>query len=81
VRDLKDHISQVLDEVREKGEPVEVTKHGRSVARIVPISADERNADRDINGAWTALNKLAERIRAQWPEGVSAEDVLNDVRG
>lgn len=80
VRQLKDHISEVLDDVHLKREIIEVTRHGQAIARIVPMSAEARNGDRDSNGAWTELNKLAERIRAQWPQGVTAEDVLNDVR-
>jgi prevent-host-death family protein len=81
VRELKDHISEVLEDLQKNGEPVLVTKHGRSVARITPISDEERRVSHDANDAWTALNRLAERIRAQWPQGVSAEDVLNDIRG
>jgi prevent-host-death family protein len=30
---------------------------------------------------WTDLNSLAEQIRKHWPEGITAEDVMNDVRG
>ncbi len=80
VRQLKDHISEVLDEVREKGEIVEITKHGQAVARIVPVPLETGDVDRDRDGMWTELNRLAERIRAQWPKGVTAEDVLNDIR-
>ena len=35
---LKAHLLGVLDEVAASGEPVTVTKHGRPVARIVPIA-------------------------------------------
>lgn len=80
VRQLKDHISEVLDEVREKGETIEITKHGQAVARIVPVPLERGDVGRDRDGMWSELNRLAERIRAQWPEGVTAEDVLNDIR-
>ena len=38
VRELKERASQVLRRVRERGEEVEVTHHGRVVARLIPVS-------------------------------------------
>ena len=37
VRDLRDHLSRYLDEVRDGGELV-VTEHGRPIARILPAA-------------------------------------------
>jgi prevent-host-death family protein len=36
---LKAELLGVLDDVEETGEPVIVTKHGRAVARIVPMAS------------------------------------------
>jgi prevent-host-death family protein len=39
--EIKTHLSKILDEV-EKGEQITITKHGRPVAKLVPISSPNR---------------------------------------
>ncbi|HET7076551.1 MAG TPA: type II toxin-antitoxin system Phd/YefM family antitoxin [Chloroflexia bacterium] len=78
VRELKANLSEILREVDENGQVVEVTRHGRVVARLLPPQAE--TADRDANGAWTDLQGLAAAISAQWPEGVTAAQAVTDVR-
>lgn len=41
VYDAKTHLPRLLDEV-ERGETIEITRHGRPVARIVPLSPSRR---------------------------------------
>jgi prevent-host-death family protein len=41
VYDAKTHLPKLLDEV-EHGETIEITRHGKPVARIVPISKPKR---------------------------------------
>jgi prevent-host-death family protein len=36
IHEIKDHLSRVIAELTETGEEVEITKHGRVVARLVP---------------------------------------------
>ena len=36
IHEIKDHLSSVIAELVETGEEVEITKHGRVVARLVP---------------------------------------------
>ena len=36
IHEIKDHLSSVIAELAETGEEVEITKHGRVVARLVP---------------------------------------------
>jgi prevent-host-death family protein len=79
VRELKANISELLQSVYESGETVEVTRHGQVIARLVPPH-HAQHMDRDANGAWTELNELAAEISALWPNGVSAQDAINDVR-
>ena len=78
IRELKNHLSELVDEVRE-GEVIEITKHGQPVARIIPIPADGP-LDRDKGGVWTSLNRLRDELRSSWPKDVSAQDVINDIR-
>jgi prevent-host-death family protein len=75
---LKDHINDALQQVEERGEIIEVTRQGLVVARLVPVQEQAR--DRDANGAWSALLRLRDEISADWPEGVSAQDAIKDVR-
>ena len=79
VRELKANISELLQAVYTTGEMVEVTRHGQAIARLVPVQQTQRQ-ERDANGAWTELNELAAEISALWPDGVSAQDALNDAR-
>ena len=78
VRELKANLSEILREVDEDGQVVEVTRHGRVVARLMPPQAGV--TDRDANGAWTALQALAAEISARWPEEVTAAQAVADVR-
>ena len=36
IHEIKDHLSSVIAELTETGEEVEITKHGKVVARLVP---------------------------------------------
>lgn len=77
--ELGEKISEVLREVEENGQAVEITRQGKVVARMVPVHS-EQTIDRDANGAWSELVRLIDVIGSQWPEGVSAQDAINDVR-
>jgi prevent-host-death family protein len=78
VRALKVNLTEVLREVAEDGQEVAVTRYGRVIAWLVPPHLSP--ADRDANGAWSALQTLAAEISAQWPQGGTAADALADVR-
>lgn len=77
-KELEASISEVLHEV-ENGQTIEVTRHGQAVARMVPVH-DQHPLDRDADGVWSELLRLRDEISADWPEGVSAQDAINDVR-
>lgn len=52
----KTHLPRLLERVR-RGESVTITKHGRPVARLVPVAADDKaHAER-------AANRIRERRR------------------
>ena len=71
VRELKERASQVLRRVRERGEEIEITHHGRVVARLIPVSR-ERRRPRASAATWSTLDRLAREIGARWPKGRSA---------
>jgi prevent-host-death family protein len=78
IRELKEHISQVLRRVREQGEEYDITYHGQVVARVIPASQARSTADdRDV---WSDLDRLAAEIGAHWPMGISATDAVQEGR-
>lgn len=79
VWELKEHASEILRRVRERGESVDVTYHGRIIARIVPLQ-ELPGSRQELREFWVDWDQLAEQIGAEWPEGVSALDAVNDVR-
>jgi len=79
VHELKEHTSQVLRRVRERGEEVEVTDHGRVVARLIPASR-ERPRPRASAAAWSTLDRVAQEIGARWPKGRSAANTVREGR-
>jgi prevent-host-death family protein len=79
VRELKEHTSEILRRVRERGEIVDVTYRGQVVARVIPVQSGP-SVQNDWRAFWADWDKLSAEISAEWPEGVSAEDAINDVR-
>jgi len=79
VRELKERASQVLRRVRERREEIEVTHHGRVVARLIPVSR-ERPRPRASAAAWTTLDRVAREIGARWPKGRSAANAVREGR-
>ena len=79
VRELKEHTSQVLRRVRQRGEEIEVTHHGRVIARLVPVRR-ERRRSRASTAIWSTLDQLAREIGTHWPKGYSATKAVGDER-
>ncbi len=79
VRELKAHASEILRLVRERGETVELTFHGRAVARLIPVVPAGR-PEPEWASVWTEMDRLAEEIGARWPAGLSAEDAVREDR-
>jgi len=79
VRELKARASQVLRRVRERREEVEVTHHGRVVARLIPVARD-RPRSRALAATWATLDRVAREIGARWPKGRSATEAVREGR-
>jgi prevent-host-death family protein len=79
VRELKQRTSALLRRVRDHGEEVDVTLHGRVIARLVPVrpAAAARGRRR---AAWTDLDRLAREIGERWPRGQSAARAVREAR-
>jgi len=77
VRELKQQASELIRQVREDGNEIQVTYHGKVVARLVPVRPPEREVE---DQAWADLDGLAMQIGASWPEGVSAVEATAEGR-
>lgn len=69
--EAKTHLPRLLDQV-ERGETITITKHGRAVARLVPV--DLHGADRDetitaLRSARVGARRGTESIRGMIDEG------------
>jgi prevent-host-death family protein len=76
IRELKQQTSELIRRVREKGDEIQVTHHGKVVARIIPISSSPAETQR----AWDGLDRLADEIGKRWPKGVSAAEAVSEER-
>lgn len=71
--EAKTHLSRLLDEVA-RGETIEITKHGRPVARLVPPPGHERP---DVDVAIAAIRAARIGVRL---EGVSIRELIKEGR-
>jgi prevent-host-death family protein len=69
--EAKTHFSDLLDRV-EQGDRITITRHGRAVATLVPISAKPR---KDI--VELARQALASTAGTSLPKGMSIRDLIN----
>ncbi len=76
VRELKRQASALIRRVREEGDEILVTYHGKVVARILPVAPAPETAQR----AWEDLDRLAAEIGKRWPQGVSAVEAVSEAR-
>ena len=79
IRELRDRVSELVKQVREEGEIIEITYHGKSVARIVPVRSAPIQAQ-ETSALWASLDELAAEIGASWPAGLSAADAVDAER-
>lgn len=71
--EAKTHLSRLLDEVA-GGETIEITKHGRPVARLVPPAGAEKT---DVDAAIAAIRAARVGMRL---EGLSIRELIEEGR-
>ena len=79
IRELKARASQVIRQVRTHGEEIDITHHGRVVARLVPVAPSRRTSRRSAT-VWSTIDRVAREISRRWPEGVSATEAVKEGR-
>ncbi len=83
-QDLATNADSIFCEVRETGEPIDVTDGNGIVARIEPPgrATDKQAARFATMEDWLRATKaLSDEIGRRWPKGVSAQDAIDDIRG
>lgn len=80
IYELEGHLADVLDQLRETGETVAVTRDDEIIAHLMPTYIPEWMAKAPDDDVWARLNRLSAEISAHWPKGVSAVDAIRDVR-
>jgi prevent-host-death family protein len=80
VHELKEHLSEILHQVQEKGETVEITIDGEAVAFLIPVLKPPPSFERPEADIWADMDRLTTEISARWPKDVSAVDAVRDVR-
>jgi prevent-host-death family protein len=76
VRELKQQTSELIRRVRESGDEIRVTYHGKVVAHILPVAPVPEESGR----RWDDLDRLADEIGKRWPAGVSAAQAIAEGR-
>jgi prevent-host-death family protein len=79
VKELKEHLSEVLREVEETGQIVGVSRRGRIVARLVP-AGNGRPTSRDPRATIADIASLVAQLSRDLPATVNVEEVINDIR-
>ena len=77
VRELKAHMSEVLDQVS-NGEVVEVTRNGRVIARIIPVGQQVGPEAR--RAVLNSMNALAEELGRHAPSDTNVAQTIADMR-
>jgi prevent-host-death family protein len=71
--EAKTHLSQLLDRV-ERGETITTTRHGRPVARLIPIAGSSQDERR------RAIAELKELRAGQTLDGLSVRELIDQGR-
>jgi prevent-host-death family protein len=79
VRELKQHASELLRDVREKRESITITYRGKAVAQLVPVVQQEATRE-EARRVWKEMDELAKEIGRHWPKGVSAVEAVREQR-
>lgn len=76
IRELKAHTSDVMRRV-EAGETIEITNHGRIVARIMPPALTKEEIEQSL----ALLDDMEHQAQAiEWPQGSTVDHIMNDLR-
>ena len=73
VYDAKTHLAKLLDEV-EKGESVTITRHGRPVAKLVPVPGRRKRSVAEVIAA------IRESRKGNRLDGLTVRELIDEGR-
>ena len=86
VRELREHTTQVLRQVRERRAEYVVTYQGRPIALLLPIDSDAveeamvQAGRRSVEGGLETYRRVIEQIRRGWPTDKSTQELMDEIR-
>lgn len=78
LREFNEHTSRYVHLVSESQQPIDITYHGKPVARLVP--ADDKEPPISPEQWLTEMEEIAQDVASVWPEGVSAVEAVREQR-
>ncbi len=79
VRELRQHATEILRQVRVKGATVQITYRGQVIAQLIPVR-EAPPVTKAASAVWTDLDRLAAEIGARWPAHVGAVEAVREGR-
>lgn len=80
IRDLKEHLSEVLREIEETGEVIGVSNRGRIVARLVPAHFGQNGKRRDPQEAIAELDALTAELSEGLTGTINVANMISEMR-
>jgi prevent-host-death family protein len=71
--EAKTHLSRLLDQV-ERGETITITRHGKPIARLIPVAGSSRDERR------RAISELKQLRAGQTLGGLTARELIDQGR-
>jgi len=79
---LAAHSDEMLRQLDQTGQPIDITRNGIIVARIIPVYG--RSTPRDLAAFWDDWDRMSqeigEELERQGVQSVDAVELMNDVR-
>lgn len=69
---------KLMDEVRDTGEALIITKHGKPVARLAPVDMKPPSLFGCMKGSVTILGDIIEPIETGWEDTIKHWDELHE---
>ncbi len=86
VRELREHTSEVLRQIREQRAEYIVTYQGRPVALLLPVDSEAveeamvQAGRKSVEGGLETWRRVMEQVRRDWPAGKSTQELIDEIR-
>ena len=81
IRELQEHVEEIVRLVEEKGETIEVTRNGKVVAQLIPADKLRQPVQQDLETFWANMDRLTAEISSHLPdEPIDAVKIIREGR-